>query len=86
MPKLADYTAGGELRPALKIYCIFRRKYSTRYHLCQASGKTAAVLTSAGMLITIQAGKTDLIFLIGMFGEALMVLFFLLHAIKAQKA
>jgi hypothetical protein len=31
-------------------------------------------------------GNTDLIFLIGMFGEALMVLFFLLHAIRAQKA
>lgn len=31
-------------------------------------------------------GNTDLIFLIGMIGEALMVLFFLLHAAKAQKA
>ena len=32
-------------------------------------------------------GNTDLIFLIGMIGEALMVLFFLLHAMKAsQKA
>lgn len=31
-------------------------------------------------------GNTDLIFLIGMFGEALMVLFFLLHTIRTQKA
>ena len=30
-------------------------------------------------------GNTDLIFLIGMIGEALMVLFFLLHAMKASK-
>ena len=31
-------------------------------------------------------GNTDLIFLIGMIGEALMVLFFLLHANRADKA
>ena len=31
-------------------------------------------------------GNTDLIFLIGMIGEALMVLCFLLHARKAAKA
>ena len=46
------------------------------------SGLSMFALSAAGPA----TGNTDLIFMIGMIGEALMVLFFLLHAKKALKA